>query len=388
MKEVSLVEFLKEIPDPRVDRTKRHPLVNIIVMVIVAVIGGANTWEEIVAFCKLREAWLEPLLDLRRGIPSASTFKRVFRALQPDAFARAFGQWVQTVVGQDLQGKLVAIDGKTLRGSSKKKGKQHPLHLVTAWVAENHVVFGQVATAAKSNEITAIPELLKMLVLKGATVTIDAMGCQRSIAKQIIDAGADYVLALKGNQSSLHTEVQDAFATRWINDEPMEPSQQYQEVDDGHGRQITRTVLALETSGWLSDKQDWPRLRSIVQVHSVRRQGQTTTEEYRYYLSSHRPDARLLARQIRRHSSTENEQHWVLDVAFREDESRIRTGHGPDNFAAVRRLALSLLKNDNTTNLSLKAKRKLAGWDTNYLAKVIACALPLATSNQAVSTVG
>lgn len=388
MSEQDIRVFFSAITDPRVERTKRHKLVDIIVIAVMAVICGSDTWQDVYEFAVMRQEWLTGLLGLRHGVPSESTFKRVFRLLDATAFAAAFARWTQRLVGEDLDGKLVAIDGKTLRGSYREKGKRHPLHLVTAWVADNHVVFGQVATEAKSNEITAIPKLLEMLVLKGATVTIDAMGCQRNIADQIVDAGGDYILALKGNQSSLHTEVKDAFGTAWINDEVNDPDAVYEYSEKAHGRHVEQRIVALDVTQRLSEKQDWSGLRSIVEVHTVRRIGSNTSEEYRYYISSHPPIASLLAKSIRKHWSIENNQHWQLDVSFHEDHSRIRAGHGAENFASLRRFALSLLKRETSKKVAIKTKRKAAGWSQTYLFQVMLGAIPEPTSDDSGANVG
>jgi len=368
--------FFTVVPDPRVERTKRHGLADIIVIAVLAVVCGADDWDDVYAFGRIRQEWLTQLLDLRQGIPSTSTFKRVFRALNPVAFAGAFASWTRALVGTSLEGKLVAIDGKTLRGSFQEPSKRGAIHLVTAWVVENQVVFGQLATEAKSNEITVIPELLKMLALKGATVTIDAMGCQRNIASQIVESGGDYVLALKGNQPTLAEEVEAAFVTAQIAEEPLEQSQCFEETEKAHGRVQSRRVTAVDVAGRLSCAHDWKGLESIIMVESMREVGEKQTHEIRYYISSHKPDAQMLARCIRQHWSIENNQHWELDVTFHEDRSRIRKGYGPDNFAALRRMALAMVNNETSRKISKKTKRKSAGWDNEYLLKILKANIP------------
>lgn len=376
MVEQDMRAYFSVLPDPRVERTKRHLLPDIIVIAVLAVVCGADDWDDISLFARVREGWLTELLGLKRGVPSTSTFKRVFQALDPTAFAEAFGAWIQALVGTSLEGKLVAVDGKTLRGSFTEPNKRGAKHLVTAWVAQNRVVFAQLATDAKSNEITVIPELLKMLALKGATVTSDAMGCQRAIAAQIVDSDGDYVLALKGNQPTLAQEVEEAFVTAELTEESLAESQRFVESERAHGRRQTRTVTALDARQRLSDKQEWKGLRSIIMVESTREIGGEQSQETRYYISSHKPDAVMLARCIRQHWGIENNQHWELDVTFHEDSSRIRKGHGPDNFAALRRMVLAMLSNETSIKMSKKSKRKRAGWDNEYLLKILKANLP------------
>jgi len=376
MVEQDMRAYFSVLPDRRVERTKRHLLPDIIVIAVLAVVCGADDWDDISLFARVREGWLTELLGLKRGVPSTSTFKRVFQALDPTAFAEAFVAWTQALVGTSLEGKLIAVDGKTLRGSFTEPNKRGAKHLVTAWVAQNRVVFGQLATDAKSNEITVIPELLKMLALKGATVTIDAMGCQRVIAEQIVDSDGDYVLALKGNQPTLAQEVEGAFVTAELTEESLAESQRFEETERAHGRRQTRTVTALDARQRLIDKQQWKGLRSIIMVESTREVGGEQSQEIRYYISSHKPDAGMLARCIRQHWGIENNQHWELDVTFHEDSSRIRKGHGPDNFAALRRMVLAMLTNEASTKMSKKSKRKRAGWDNEYLLKILKANLP------------
>jgi len=365
--------FFGDIEDPRVERTRRHDLVDIIVMAVLAVICNADGWPDIVQFCSVREKWLRTFLRLRGGVPSASTFRRVFTALDADAFNAAFMKWTRSLVGS-LDGKLVAIDGKTLRGSYDRHGAQDPLHLVSAWVGENQIVFGQVATEEKSNEITAIPRILEMLDVRGATITIDAMGCQRRIVDTIVERGGNYVIGVKDNQPSLRAEVEAAFATSEIANERLPPSAIFDSRDRAHGRTELRTVRALDVFGRLSERQMWKGLRSLVMVASERTVGEKTSHETRYYISSLPPDAAKLAAAIRGHWGIENQQHWTLDMAFNEDRSRSRKGNAPDNFAVLRRIALNLLKLDKSKKLSLAGKRKAAGWDTAYLLRVLQAA--------------
>ena len=362
--------FFVEIEDPRVERTRRHDLVEVIVMAVLGVICNADGWPDIAQFCTVRKDWLRTFLELRGGVPSPSTFRRVFTALDVDAFNAAFMKWTQSLVGS-LGGKLLAIDGKTLRGSYSSHAAQDPLHIVSAWVGENQIVFGQVATDAKSNEITAIPKLLEMLDVRGATITIDAMGCQRRIVDTIVERGGNYVIAVKDNQPSLRAAVEAAFTTCEIANEQLPASANFESLDRAHGRVERRAVRALDIIDRLGERQDWTGLQSIVMVNSERTVRGTTSQEARYYISSLPPDAAELAAAIRGHWGIENQQHWTLDMTFHEDRSRSRKGNAPDNFALLRRIALNLLKGEKTKKLSLAGKRKLAGWDTAYLLRVL-----------------
>lgn len=365
--------FFGELEDPRVTRTRRHDLVEIIVMAVLAVICNADGWPDIAHFCSVREPWLRTILRLRHGVPSASTFRRVFMALDAEGFNAAFMRWTQSLVGS-LDGKLLAVDGKTLRGSYSSHGAQDPLHLVSAWVAENQIVFGQVATEEKSNEITAIPRLLELLDVRGATITIDAMGCQRRIVDTIVERGGNYVIGVKDNQPSLRAEVEAAFATSEIVNEVLPPSAIFESVDRAHGRSERRVVRALDVVDRLGERQTWTGLRSLVMVASERTVHGKTSCEDRYFISSLPPDAAKLAAAIRGHWGIENQQHWTLDMTFHEDRCRSRKGNAPDNFAVLRRVALNLLKLDKSKKLSLAGKRKAAGWDTAYLLTLLRAA--------------
>lgn len=365
-----------EVKDPRVERTRRHNLTDIIVIAILAAISGADDWPEIVAYGRTHDKWLVQLLGLRHGIPSQSTFQRVFGALDPDAFHRAFLAWTATLV-ESLGGKHVAIDGKTMRRSFTTAEKKDPRHIISAWVTDNHVVFGQVATDDKSNEITAIPKLLKMLDLTDATVSIDAMGCQKKIVKEILEGKGHYVLAVKDNQPTLARDVEDAFATAQIAQEELPSEWRFETSEKGHGRRELRRTTVLDVKDRLSDKQqDWSGLRSIILIESERSTGEKTSTESRYYISSLEPDAELLARRIRAHWAIENELHWTLDMAFDEDHSRIRCNNGADNFALLRKIALNLIKAEKSIKQGVRGKRKRAGWDDAYLLRVLQSNVP------------
>ena len=359
------------LSDPRVERARRHDLLDIIAIAVCAVLCGADSWVDVEAFGRAKAAWLRTFLALPNGIPSHDTFGRVFAALDPAAFEAAFLGWVRTLVTA-TDGAVVAIDGKTLRRSHDRVNGGGPLHLVSAWSDANHVVLGQVAVGDKSNEITAIPALLDVLALAGGIVTIDAMGCQTAIAGRIVAAGADYVLALKDNQPTLHRGVVTYFAGRTARERAV--AARVRTKEKNHGRLETRACVVSddpELLKWLDPSGEWKGLRSVAMVTAERRIGDTVSRETRYFLSSLPADAGLLARTIRGHWGIENRLHWVLDIAFREDECRVRSGYAAENFAVLRHLALNLLRREQTAKVGVKAKRLKCGWDEAYLLKVL-----------------
>jgi predicted transposase YbfD/YdcC len=364
-------QHFASMPDPRVCARSDHKLLDIIAISILAVICGADGWDELASFGRCKETWLRTFLDLPAGIPSADTFRRVLSALDPEAFRRAFVTWMQTLVG-DTKGKLIAIDGKTARRSFDRANEKSALHLVSAWVRDNQLVLGQLATEEKSNEITAIPVLLGMLDVRGATVTIDAMGAQKEIAKDIIKKEADYILALKGNQGNLHAQVVEFFKDAGT--EPFESvSHTFHEThDEAHGRREVRRVWSSTDLSTIPDASKWPSLKSITLIEREREADSKIEVERHYYISSRpRAGARWLSERIRGHWSIENQCHWILDVAFREDDSRIRTDHGPENFGLLRKIALNLLKQEKGCKMGIAAKRKISAWDQDYLLKVL-----------------
>jgi len=359
------------LPDPRMERTRLHKLQDIITIAVCAVICGADSWVDIALFGRSKINWLSEFLELPNGIPSHDTFGRLFAALAPDEFERCFQSWVWALAGGSA-GKLISIDGKTLRRSLDHASGKAAIHMISAWVHENHAVFGQLATEAKSNEITAIPRLLKMLDLKDATITIDAMGCQKQIAQTILDGGGQYLFSLKGNQSSLHDDVRlfldDAIESKF----KQTPHDHWQQVEKGHGRIETRHLWCTDQIGWLKTRHDWPGLRTIAALESRRKINELETVERRYFISS-LPGrvAQRIAQAARLHWNIENELHWSLDVCFGEDQSRARIGNAAENLSRVRRLALTLLKQETTVKAGIKAKRLKAGWDEKYLLHIL-----------------
>jgi predicted transposase YbfD/YdcC len=372
----SISEHFATLTDPRRDHLKAHRLLDILTIALCAVICGADDWVEVETFGQAKEDWLRTFLELPGGIPSHDTFGRVFARLDPEEFRRCFAQWVKAVVGEPGQ-QVVAVDGKTLRRSHDRRAGKAALHLVSAWASTSGVVLGQVATDAKSNEITAIPVLLKLLALEGAVVTIDAMGCQTAIAQQIVEQRADYVLALKDNHEKLHDRVKRTFAEADAaagTALPLGDLVADTTTDAGHGRIEHRRCRAIGDPAHLAyvdPDHAWPNLRSVVCIESTRRIGDAVSTEARHYLSSLPPDAPALAQIIRSHWRIETSLHWVLDVAFHEDDSRIRVGHAPENFAIIRHLALNLLRQDTSRRVGLANKRFRAALDTSYLRSIL-----------------
>jgi predicted transposase YbfD/YdcC len=359
-----------ELPDPRVAASCDHLLIDILAITILAVASGADDWTDLEVFGRLRHAWLKKFLALPNGIPSHDTFQRVLSLLDRKQFAICLFQWTQAL-HEATGGKLIAIDGKTLRRSFAKKSGKAALHLVTAWSSENGLTLGQVACEEKSNEITAIPELLKLLSLQGCTVTIDAMGCQKEIAQQIRDQKGHYVLALKGNQSGLEQDMRELFERGIDTDFAGLTCQECQTQETGHGRIEQRTCHVVEIPQDHPQRRVWKDLRTLVVVTSCRIRDQIETWETRLYVSSHAPRAKPLAHAIRKHWSIENSQHWVLDIAFGEDSRRQQDRNGGANLAAVRRLAVSLLRQDQTLQRGAKCKRMACALDANYLLRVL-----------------
>jgi predicted transposase YbfD/YdcC len=360
-----MLEHFSSLDDSRRDHGKLHRLDDILVVTICAVICGADSFVAVEAFGHAKGEWLRRFLALPNGIPSHDTIGRVFAQLDPRHFEQCFLAWVNAVF-ERTAGKVVAIDGKTVRRSYDRSCNKAAIHMVSAWATANHLALGQVKVAEKSNEITAIPQLLNLLDVRGCIVTIDAMGCQQDIAKQIIDQQADYVLAVKGNQGSLLREAQECFASAHA-----EGMRWFETEERGHGRVETRRYWMTERIPSELRRIQWKALRSMGKVEATRTVNGKTSTECRYYISSLPADAEQLAEAVRGHWGIENAMHWVLDVAFREDESRIRAGHAASNMGIVRRIALNLLKKDTSVKLGVANKRLKAAWDENYLLKII-----------------
>jgi predicted transposase YbfD/YdcC len=368
--ELSLAHHFAELTDPRIDRSRLHELLDIVAIAICAVVAGADSWDDIEDFGNAKHEWLKTFLDLPDGIPCHDTFRRLFERLDPAEFQRGFLGWVEAL-HEATERQVVAIDGKTLRRSFDRAKGQSALHMVHAWATANHLLLGQVAVDEKSNEITAIPELLKMLEISGAIVTIDAMGCQKEIARTIRGREADYVLTLKANHENLFEQVV-AFGDGACGRGMKGPGIDYhREWSEGHGRTEARRCWATSDLDWLSGREEWEGLRSVVMVEAERFIGASLSVETRDYLSSLPNDAKLLNDAVRSHWGVENSLHWVLDVTFNEDRSRIQKENAPENFGLLRRLALCLLKKEPTSKRSIKGKRLRASWDEGYLRRVL-----------------
>ena len=366
-----LVEHFSSITDPRIDRCKLHKLIDILVIATCATICGAETWEEFELFGESKKDWFKKFLELPNGIPSHDTFRRVISRIDPRQFQQCFLQWVRSAY-EITRGQVVAIDGKLSRGSRDSRKGKSAINMVSAWASENRLVLGQVKTDEKSNEITAIPELLNMLEVSGCIVTIDAIGCQTEIAKKIVEKEADYVLAVKANQGNLYEDIVTYFD--WAMEDKFNQTAYttHETIDGDHGRIEVRRYYATSDITWLRNKAEWEAIESIAMVESERTVlGEETTRERRYYISSLEAEAKPLGKAIRGHWSVENSLHWVLDVGFREDASRIRKDHGPENLARMRHIALNLLKQDKSLKVGVKSKRLKAGWDEAYLLKVL-----------------
>lgn len=369
MIEKTIEHFFKEIDDPR-HHNRLHKLIDIIIISICAVISGADTYDQIETFGNVRKSWLSKFLELPNGIPSHDTFGRVLEKLNPIEFQNSFMKWIASVSKQ-TKGKVIAIDGKTLRRSHDHANDKKAIHMISAWAESNNVVLGQLKTSEKSNEITAIPTLLNLLDISGSIITIDAMGTQKQIVQTIIENDADYVLALKENHKTFHDEVVRLFDHQ---EKMMQQGYSFDEcttVDGDHGRVETRKYTATSDLGWFEDKSEWKGLNSLCMVESIREIGGKVSQEKRYYISSLECDAQKIGKAIRSHWGIENSVHWILDMAFREDESRIRKGYGAENFAAIRNIALNLLKTNKTFKGSIKTKRLRATMDPSYLKEVV-----------------
>ena len=368
-----LLTHLSVIRDPRIDRNKKHDLTEMLLVAVCAAISGAEGWADIVEFAEAKEEWLRRFVRLENGIPVDDTFARVLSRIAPHALQACLVKWTQTLCERGA-GEVIAIDGKTVRRSHDRRHSRGPLHLVRAWATEAGLALGQVATEVKSNEIAAIPVLLGYLELKGAIITIDAMGCQRSIAAQIVEQGGDYVLAVKGNQANLHESIVDFFDTAGANHFRDVRHTYYEQTDAGHGRVEVRRCWASEHLEGLAHCEQWSGLRSIAMVEGERHIGGKISIERRYFISSLAARAEPIARAVRAHWQVENGCHWVLDMTFGEDDSRIRRGDGAENFSTLRHFALNLLK-QHAPKLSVRKKRIRAGFSDLFREQLLARAV-------------
>lgn len=370
---VSIAEFFATLEDPRSDVNRRHLLADIVVICILAVLAGADGPKAIAAWAMAQREWLGRYLKLPHGIPSHDTIGRVLALLRPEAFQNCFQQWITTLRNKSAANEegpeIVAIDGKTMRRSHDRRRSLGPLHMVSAWAVRGGISLGQLATAEKSNEITAIPELLEQIDVRKTIVTIDAQGCQRAIARDILLGGGDYVLALKGNQTKLHEAVQHYVEKIRREESHESKAYRHQEVVKGHGRIDTLTYYHLPLSESLA-KFPWKGLRTVgVAIRSSEQQGKRSLDT-RYYISSLEINVQRFSQAVRGHWQIENSLHWCLDVTFREDECRVRNRHAADNLSWLKRFAISLLK-QNTYKESIAMKRRMAGWNVGFLAQVI-----------------
>jgi predicted transposase YbfD/YdcC len=365
-----LLSHFERLEDPRRAYLIEHPLLDIIALTLCAVICGAESWEEIADYGQSKLAWLRTFLSLPNGIPSPDTISRVFRLLEPSQLQECFVSWVKSIA-EISEGEVISIDGKSARRSYDSGKGQGAIHMVSAWANENQLVLGQVAVADKSNEITAIPKLLEILDVSGCIVTIDAMGTQTAIAAQIVSAGGDYVLSLKANQENLHEDVCQLFDWAHKSQFNAIEHEAHQTLDKGHGRIEIRRYWLLEHVEYLENASQWAGLKRVGMVESQRRiPGKPTSVERRYYLTSLDGGIEQFAHAVRGHWGVENQLHWSLDVVFHEDNSRIRSGHAPENMTLMRKIALNLLAQESSKG-SKKAKRLKAGWDNDFLIQVL-----------------
>lgn len=358
----SPINYFKNLVEPRIERCKLHLFDEIIFLTIAAVISGADNFVEIEWFGNKKKDWLLTFLKFENGIPSHDTIGKLFARIDAKEFEKCFIEWVQSVV-ELTKGQVIAIDGKTLRGSSSLTNGKKAIHMVSAFASANQVVLGQLACEEKSNEITAIPALLELIVVKGCIVTIDAMGCQTSIAEKIIEREADYILAVKDNQKKLHNEIREMFF--------LHKSESFETLEKSHGRIETRNCSLLKNLKKMNGTARWSELKSIVKIETKQEINGMVSEETRYYISSLDITAEKMNACVRAHWCVETKLHWILDVSFKEDANRTRTDNAAENLSIVRRIALNLLKAESTMKVGIAAKRKAAGWNTDYLQSIL-----------------
>lgn len=352
------------IKDPRRHNT-RHNLYDILLIALCAIISGADSWTQVAEFGRSKITWFKEFLELPNGIPSHDTFGRLFARIDPKGFQSFFARWVEDMA-LSLCGKTVAIDGKTLRRSHDQANGKSPIHMVSAWASDIRLVLGQIKTDDKSNEITAIPELIKTLALEGAIITIDAMGCQKKITHTIIEGKADYVLQVKGNQKQLHEDI-----ALFFQDTENGAFETYETIDGDHGRIETRRYVTTTDIDWLPEKDLWAGMKTIAMVIRQREVNAKVSTETSYFISSLENNPPTIAKAIRDHWGIENSLHWCLDIAFREDECRVRKDHAPENFGIVRQMAINLLKRETSLKGGIQTKRLKAAWDHEYLLKIL-----------------
>jgi predicted transposase YbfD/YdcC len=376
----AIILILQELEDPRIDRARKHHLSDILFISLCAVICGCESFEDMEEFGIAKEEWFRKYLELPNGIPSHDTFTRVYKLLKPESFQNCLIKWTQNI-RETIAGENVAIDGKAQRRARNKNQNLH--YIVNAWAGQNRLLLGQYKVAEKSNEITAIPELLRILELSGCIISCDAMGCQKTIAKEIIEADADYVLALKGNHETAHEEISEYLQylakekniPRGKNAAPASPAVQalgyHTESEKGHGRTTTWHYYQSAELEWFEDKNEWEGLKSVGMVHTITEENGKVREEKRYYLSSLSLDVKKLSQSIRSHWGVENQCHWVMDVVFKEDESRGRSGHIAQNYGTTRGLAMNMIRQEPKHKRGIKGRVKRAGWDNNYLEQIL-----------------
>lgn len=368
-KSVRIQDHFADLTDPR-RREVMYPLINVITIAICAVICGADDFVAIAKFGRMKLAWFKRFLDLRAGIPSHDRFNAIFAALNPNEFQKCLLSWI-TALHEVSEGQVIAIDGKTLRRSFDAASSKAAIHMVSAWATMNNISLGQYVVDAKSNEITAIPKLLEMVAVSGALVTIDAMGCQTEIAQQIVDSGADYCLAVKNNQPTLFQAIADFFIDHMEDDFARTKVRCHESEEKGHGRVEHRSYYICPVPDDLADGSRWPHLKAIGIATNITERDGKECSDVRYYILSEYVAGRRFASAVRGHWGIENRLHWQLDVTFQEDQCRIRKGHADANFSILRRTALSMLKNENSLKVGIKNKRLAAGWDEDYLEKVL-----------------